>query len=345
MYPFFELKDFNSFAISAKAKTISTAESIKFLYQQCLYAKNNQLPSLILGEGSNVLFTEDFDGMVILNRIKGIHISNQFKYWHVYAASGENWHHFIEFLMNNKIYGAENLALIPGCVGSAPIQNIGAYGLELKDLCEYVNVLELSTGYILKIQAKSCRFSYRDSIFKHEYQRTHVIIGVGFKFAKQWSPRLTYDELALFNPKTVTPQQIFDFVCNIRRKKLPDPIITGNAGSFFKNPVISKNKAEKIKKIYPKYFPQYHQVNSGVKLAAGALIDQCGLKGFKIGDAAVHMHQASIIINQNRATGSDVVKLAKHVSQTVAKYFNVVLEPEVRFIDRYGEMNPMDCML
>lgn len=340
----FELKSFNSFAIEAKAKSVCTAKSVESLYQQWLEATNQKLPTLILGGGSNVLFIEDFDGVVILNRIKGIDIIDTPEYWHVYAGAGENWHQFVEFLMGKKIYGAENLALIPGYIGSAPVQNIGAYGLELKDFCEYVDVLELTTGDTVKIQAKECHFGYRDSIFKHEYQHTHVIVGVSFKFSKQWSPMLTYGDLVFLDPKSVTPQQIFDSVCYTRRKKLPDPAITGNAGSFFKNPVISADKAQQIKQSYPTC-PQYIQIDGRMKLAAGWLIDQCGLKGYELGDAAVHAHQALVLINKKQATGSDVVKLAKYVSQTVAKHLGIVLEPEVRFIGRHCEINPMDCIL
>lgn len=338
------LKAFNSFAIEAKARSIYIAESVESLYQQWLNAKNQQLPTLVLGEGSNVLFVEDFDGIVILNRIKGIDISDTSEYWYVHAASGENWHQFISFLIDNGIYGAENLALIPGCVGSAPIQNIGAYGIELKELCDYVDVLELTTGIQSRVQAEDCHFGYRDSIFKHEYQHTHVIIGVGFKLSKQWAPKLTYGDLSLLDKETVTPHQVFESICHTRQTKLPNPEVTGNAGSFFKNPIVSQETAKYLLQNYPNC-PQYPQTDGSVKLAAGWLIDQCGLKGYELGGAAVHTKQALVLINKNQATGTDIVNLAKHIHQTVAERFGVALEPEVRFIGKYGEINSMDCIL
>ncbi|ELX8381219.1 UDP-N-acetylmuramate dehydrogenase [Providencia vermicola] len=344
MNPSLELKPFNSFGIDATAKSICIAESAEAIYQQWLEAKKQQLPVLILGGGSNVLFIDNFDGVVILNRIKGINVTETADDWQVYSAAGENWHQFIEYLMNNGINGAENLALIPGCVGSAPIQNIGAYGVELKDICEYVDMLHLITGETVRIQAEECRFGYRDSIFKHEYQDDYIIIGVGFKLSKQWTPKLTYGDLALLDPETVTPQQVFDSVCNTRKMKLPDPAITGNAGSFFKNPIISADKAQQIKQLYPTC-PQYLQEDGSVKVAAGWLIDQCGLKGYELGGAAVHTRQALVIINKNQATGNDVVNLARHISQTVHSHFGIMLEPEVRFIGKNGEINPMDCIL
>ncbi|EKT52894.1 UDP-N-acetylmuramate dehydrogenase [Providencia burhodogranariea] len=344
MNSFLELKPFNTFAIEAKAKSVCIAESVKSLYQQWLEAKNHQLPVLILGGGSNVLFIEDFDGVVILNRIKGVEVVETAEYWYINAAAGENWHQFINLLMSKGIYGVENLALIPGYVGSAPIQNIGAYGLELKDICEYVDILSLDTGDVIRVQAKECRFSYRDSIFKHEYQHTHIIVSVGFKLSKQWSPRLTYGDLTQLDPATVTPQQVFNLVCNTRSKKLPDPMIIGNVGSFFKNPIISEEKALRIKQNHS-MCPQYPQEDGTVKLAAGWLIEQCGLKGYELGGAAVHTEQALVLINKNQATGRDVVNLARYVSQTVYEHFDIWLEPEVRFIGKHGEINPMDCIL
>lgn len=339
-----ELKQFNSFALEAKAKSICLAGSAELIYQQWCDARKQQLPVLILGGGSNVLFIEDFDGAIILNRIVGISVTEQPGFWHVYAGAGENWHQLIGSLLNQGIYGAENLALIPGCVGSAPIQNIGAYGVELKDLCEYVDTLDLTTGNTSRLLAEECRFGYRDSIFKHEYQNTYVIVGVGLKLSKQWSPKLTYGDLALLDPQTVTPQQVFNSVCNTRRMKLPDPSVTGNAGSFFKNPIISADKAQQLKQQYPSC-PQYFQDDGSIKVAAGWLIDQCGLKGYELGGAAVHTKQALVLINKNHATGCDIVNLAKYVSQTVHGRFGIMLEPEVRFIGKRGEINPMDCIL
>ncbi|HHR5902697.1 TPA: UDP-N-acetylmuramate dehydrogenase [Providencia alcalifaciens] len=338
-----ELKPFNSFGIDAKALNVNIVESADALYQQWIKAKNDNLPTLLLGGGSNVLFIDDFDGEVIVNRIKGVEITESISTWHVHAYAGENWHQLLETLLQKGIYGAENLALIPGCVGSAPIQNIGAYGLELKDICEYVDILCLDSGLTTRIPAAECCFGYRDSIFKHEYQHSHAIISVGLIFSKQWSPKLAYGDLAKLDASTVTPIEVFDTVCATRRSKLPDPAVTGNAGSFFKNPVVTSALAEKIKANYPNC-PQYAQPDGSVKLAAGWLIDQCGLKGYQLGGAAVHTQQALVLINKHNARGKDIVELAKYVSNTVAQRFDIFLEPEVRFIGRQGELNAVDCI-
>ncbi|EJD6673487.1 TPA: UDP-N-acetylmuramate dehydrogenase [Providencia rettgeri] len=341
MNPTSELKPFNSFGIDAKALSVFIVENKQSLHQQWLKAKSDNLPVLLLGGGSNVLFVEDFDGIVIINQLKGIEIAECGDYWHVHVQAGENWHQLLETLLQKGVYGAENLALIPGCAGSAPIQNIGAYGVELKDICDYVDILSLETNQETRITASECQFGYRDSIFKHKYQYGYAIVSIGLKFAKMWEPKLTYGDLAQFNPETVTPKQVFDAVCQTRRNKLPDPKITGNAGSFFKNPVVSAEQAAKIKQQNPSC-PQYIQDDGSVKLAAGWLIDQCGLKGHEIGGAAVHTQQALVLINKHQATGMDVVNLAKYVSQSVAKRFGIILEPEVRFIGRHGEVNAMD---
>lgn len=239
--------------------------------------------------------------------------------------------------------GLENLALIPGCVGSSPIQNIGAYGVELQRVCEYVDCVELSTGKHLRVNAAECRFGYRDSIFKHEYQDRFAIVAVGLRLPKQWQPVLTYGDLTRLDPTTVTPQQVFDSVCHMRTTKLPDPKVNGNAGSFFKNPVVTGNIAQELLAKFPTA-PHYPQADGSVKLAAGWLIDQCQLKGMRIGGAAVHQQQALVLINADNATSQDVVQLAHHVRQKVGEKFNVWLEPEVRFIGPQGEMNAVEII-
>ena len=244
---------------------------------------------------------------------------------------GENWHQLVEWSLSQGIDGLENLALIPGCAGSAPIQNIGAYGVEFKDVCDYVDVLNLNTGEQFRLQANECEFGYRESIFKHRYAQGYVITAVGLKLAKNWQPILKYGSLVNFDPQTVTAKQVFDEVCHIRRSKLPDPKEFGNAGSFFKNPVVSAEQFAKIQK-QVENLPHFPQLDGSVKLAAGWLIDQCHLKGFQIGGAAVHQQQALVLINKGNATGQDVVKLAHHIRQTVADKFGVYLQPEVRFM-------------
>nr|WP_314268225.1 UDP-N-acetylmuramate dehydrogenase [uncultured Moellerella sp.] len=333
-----ELKPINTFGISARAHALFCADSVTSLHALWLEAQANNEPVLLLGAGSNVLFTDNFHGMIILNRIKGINIKETATDWHIYAGAGENWHQLIEYLIDNSVYGLENLALIPGCVGSAPIQNIGAYGVELKDVCEYVEVMALNSGEIIRFTAADCQFGYRDSIFKHQYRDGYVIVGVGLKLAKAWKPILTYGDLSRFDINTVTAQDIFNSVCATRRAKLPDPADIGNAGSFFKNPLVTAALAEQIYEQYP-LCPQYAQPDGQIKLAAGWLIDHCGLKGEQVGGAAVHTKQALVLINKDNATGQDVIALAAKIRECVQERFNVLLEPEVRFIGTNGEID------
>lgn len=234
--------------------------------------------------------------------------------------------------------GLENLALIPGVAGSAPIQNIGAYGVEFERVCDFVNVLNLHTGEHITLSKAECHFGYRESVFKHQYRDEFAIISIGIKLPKIWQPVLSYGSLTQFDPSTVTPKQIFEEVCSVRSSKLPNPDEFGNAGSFFKNPIVSAEQFDKIKAKFPT-IPNYPQADGRVKLAAGWLIDQAGLKGFQVGGAAVHTQQALVLINKEHATGTDVVKLAKAVRYQVRETFGVEIQPEVRFMGKTGEIN------
>lgn len=285
-----------------------------------------------------MLFLEDFDGTVFINQLKGIthRMDSQFHYLHV--AGGENWHALVEWTLAHEIGGLENLALIPGVAGSAPIQNIGAYGVEFERVCDYVDILNLTTGETARLSQAECQFGYRDSIFKHQYREDYAIVAVGLKLAKAWQPVLSYGSLTQFDPKTVTPKQIFEEVCAVRRAKLPNPDEFGNAGSFFKNPVVDFANFERIQTACPT-IPHYPQADGSVKLPAGWLIDQAKLKGFQIGGAAVHTQQALVLINKENATGADVVALATEVRRRVREQFGVELHPEVRFIGRNGEVD------
>ncbi|MFD1803832.1 UDP-N-acetylmuramate dehydrogenase [Mixta tenebrionis] len=341
--PEFSLKSLHTFAIETTAYKIVIAESpadILIAWREC---QQHNLPFLLLGEGSNVLFLRKFSGIVVINRIKGIAVTESENHWHLQVGAGENWHSLVTYTLRQGITGLENLALIPGCVGSAPIQNIGAYGVELKDVCEWVEVLELDSGNITRLTAAQCQFGYRDSIFKHQMQHGHAIIAVGFILPKTWRPVLSYGELARLDIATVTPQQIFEAVCRMRRSKLPDPALTGNAGSFFKNPVIGAEQAAHLLALFPQA-PHYPQANGEVKLAAGWLIDQCQLKGYCVGGAAVHQQQALVLINSNNASAEDIVALAHDVRLRVGEKFNVWLEPEVRFIGASGEENAVEVI-
>ncbi|WP_113628140.1 UDP-N-acetylmuramate dehydrogenase [Pectobacterium peruviense] len=337
------LKSYNSFSLSVSASCITVADTQDKLIEEWRVASASQEPVLLLGEGSNVLFLEDFLGTILLNRIKGIDIRETSDGWYLHVGAGENWHQLVEYTLKHGIVGLENLALIPGCVGSAPIQNIGAYGIELQHVCDYVELLDLTEGKTMRLTAEECQFGYRESIFKHHYRSRFAITAVGLFLKKEWNPILNYGDLAKLNPETVTPQQVFDSVCHMRQSKLPDPVVTGNAGSFFKNPIITQQDAECILREYPNA-PQYLQADGNVKLAAGWLIDQCKLKGFQLGGAAVHEKQALVLINKNNAKSSDIVELARYVRDRVAEKFSIQLEPEVRFIAARGEVNAIEVL-
>lgn len=337
------LKNCHTFALPVSTAHLVIAENIEIMLKTWLKAQKRQEPLLILGEGSNVLFLEDFAGTVMINELKGIEIKEQQDSWHIHVRAGENWHNLVEMMLEREIPGLENLALIPGLVGSAPIQNIGAYGIEFKQVCEYVDLLDLNTGEINRMSTERCEFGYRESIFKHEFKIGYVIVGIGLRLSKQWCPQLKYGDLTKLDPQGVTPQQIFDAVCTMRRNKLPDPRITGNAGSFFKNPQVSGEKARDLMTRYPS-IPCYPQPNGEMKLAAGWLIEQCSLKGCQIGGAMVHRQQALVLINTGNASSQDVVALAKHVRNTVAEKFDIWLEPEVRFIGAKGEVEAVEVL-
>ncbi|QUY46782.1 UDP-N-acetylmuramate dehydrogenase [Serratia plymuthica] len=337
------LKTHNTFALPVNTAHLVIADTIELMIKVWQKTQKRQEPLLVLGEGSNVLFLEDFAGTVMINQFKGIDIREDKDAWYLHVGAGENWHGLVCSTLDKGIPGLENLALIPGLVGSAPIQNIGAYGIELKSVCNYVDLLDFNTGAIDRIPTSECGFGYRESIFKHHFQIGHIIVGVGLRLSKQWSPMLNYGDLTKMDPETVTPRQIFDSVCAMRRSKLPDPAVTGNAGSFFKNPLVSEEKGAELVALYPD-MPHYPQRDGQVKLAAGWLIDQCELKGYQIGGAAVHRQQALVLVNLNDASSQDVVALARHVRNTVAKKFDVWLEPEVRFIGATGERNALEVL-
>lgn len=339
----YSLKPWNTFGIDAYANRISVAESAEALCQCWQQSTQQNEPVLLLGEGSNVLFLQDFAGQVLINRIKGISITETAEAWLLHVGAGENWHQLVKTTLDKGLAGLENLAMIPGCVGSAPIQNIGAYGVELEQVCEYVDIVSLNDGTYQRLTVAECKFGYRDSIFKHRYRAGYAIVAVGFRLKKNWQPILSYGDLRNLDPLAVTARQVFDAVCQMRRSKLPAPEIIGNAGSFFKNPLVSAELAARLRNQYPD-IPQYLQESGEVKLAAGWLIDRCSLKGFCLGGAAVHEKQALVLINKGTASGQDIVDLARTVRQRVAEKFNVWLEPEVRFIVAQGETDAVEAI-
>lgn len=333
------LKSYTTFGIDAYAKEFVSVTSIDEL-KTALQVKCES--RLILGGGSNLLFCDDFDGLVIHIAIKGIEIHDSDEAVSCYVGAGENWHDFVKWSIEHAAPGLENLALIPGVVGAAPVQNIGAYGVEIKDVCEYVEYMDTETLEITRLDAVDCEFGYRDSIFKHALHEKAVITHVGFKLSKPWTKKVNYGPLAALAENT-TPLDIFNAVCETRMSKLPDPNKLGNAGSFFKNPVISETLFQAILTQHPQ-IPHYPN-GEDIKLAAGWLIDQCNLKGEMIGHAQVHLQQALVIVNTGGATAKDVYQLAHHVQQCVKDKFNVMLEHEVRFIGKHKETTLAEVIL
>lgn len=332
------LQSFHTFAIPAHAKKILEITSIPQLKQVWNECQQENLPVLFLGQGSNVLFVEDFAGAVLINRLLGIQHEEDQHFHYLHVNGGEVWHDLVQWSIEQGIYGLENLALIPGCAGSAPIQNIGAYGVEFKDVCDYVELLNLASGEQFRLTNIECEFGYRESVFKHKYAQGCVVTAVGLKLAKDWKPVLKYGNLANLDKSAVSSEDIFSEICAVRQSKLPDPKQFGNAGSFFKNPVVSAQQFERLQQEYAT-IPHFPQADGSIKLAAGWLIDQCNLKGYQIGGAAVHQQQALVLINKGNATASDVVELAHHIYHLVALRFDIQLQPEVRFIGRYGEVD------
>ncbi len=256
----------------------------------------------------------------------------QFHYLHV--SGGEDWPELVNWSIEHDIAGLENLALIPGCVGSAPIQNIGAYGIEFKDVCDYVDYLCLESLEVKRLTKGECEFAYRDSVFKHSLYSKAIIVSVGLKLSKNWVPNINYGSLKELG-ENASAQEIYQRVCEIRSDKLPDPQEMGNAGSFFKNPVIIEQHFDLLKSFYPDIVA--YPVEDGVKLAAGWLIEQAGLKGLMHGGAQVHPNQSLVLINKNNATAQDVIELAGIVRTKVLETYGVLLEHEVRFIGRDKE--------
>ncbi|NEX75227.1 UDP-N-acetylmuramate dehydrogenase [Aeromonas rivipollensis] len=333
--PHAPLAALNTLGLEAHCLWLAEVAQLDDLCQLRANSELNALPRLVLGGGSNILFCNDFAGLVVLNRMKGIALQDDDSHWLLHVAAGEEWHQLVCHALQQGWHGLENLALIPGTVGAAPVQNIGAYGVELARFCAYVEAFNWQSGEVERIAAADCQFGYRDSIFKHDYQDTHFITAVGLRLPKVWQPVIGYGPLAALGEHPGA-QAIFDTVCATRMAKLPDPAVLGNAGSFFKNPVVPTSVADALKGQYPQ-MPCYPAGEGQAKLAAGWLIDQCGLKGFAIGRAAVHQEQALVLVNLGGASAMELIALAAHVRDSVEHKFGVVLEHEVRFMGLTGE--------
>src|SRR5690606_32038490 len=289
----------------------------------------------VLGGGSNLILRERLSRPVVHNLLKGIRLIEETpEAFIVEAAGGEVWHDFVGTCIGNGWYGLENLALIPGTVGACPVQNIGAYGVEVMDRIDSVYAWDLALGQPRCFTAQECAFSYRDSLFKKPAGQGYLITAVRFRLPRQWAPVTTYPDLKN-DPElaqNTTPQKIFDAVCRIRQAKLPDPAKIGNAGSFFKNPIVSAAKQSQLKTDYPALV-SYPQADGSYKLAAGWMIEQCGWKGRSLGPVGMHDRQALVLVNHGGATATDVLALAGAVVESVRQKFGVTLEREPVLFD------------
>ncbi len=330
------LKALNTFGLDVKCRRLTQATStliiLDFLEEN--YSKGSEY--LVLGGGSNVLFTGDFDGDVLLMENKGIAIYPEpDDFVLVKCGAGEVWDDLVSFTIDNGLGGLENLVMIPGRVGASPIQNIGAYGVEMKDHFFQLEAIERSSGNRVIFGWNDCRFGYRDSVFKNEFRNRFIIENVTFRLSRNTQVNTSYGainaELQRMNVRHPSTKNIANAVRNIRSSRLPDPEELGNAGSFFKNPVVSDKFYEGLKEAY-KEVPGYRLEGKQIKLAAGWMIEQCGWKGYREGDAGVHKKQALVLVNYGGATGRDILALSEKIRGSVMEKFGVELEREVQII-------------
>ncbi|MEM8527563.1 MAG: UDP-N-acetylmuramate dehydrogenase [Bacteroidota bacterium] len=332
----FSLKEYNTFGIDVVAASFVAIHSVEEL-QQILLKNNDSEKIMILGGGSNMLLTKDLDRLVVHNQIKGFEIVAEEKDHSIVAVGGgENWHEFVLMCVENDLGGVENLSLIPGTVGAAPIQNIGAYGVELKDVFERLEAVELSTGKVYTFDKTACQFGYRDSVFKRDLKGKFCITKVYFRLSKQQHQLNTsYGAIAqVLDDKNINSpsiKDISDAVIEIRQSKLPDPKVLGNSGSFFKNPEIPLAQFEDLQQRFPEIV-HYSLPNGKVKVPAGWLIEQCGWKGKRIGNTGAYEKQALVLVNYGGATGEEVFLLAKEIAASVKSKFGITITPEVNVL-------------
>ncbi|MEA1786866.1 UDP-N-acetylmuramate dehydrogenase [Arenibacter sp. GZD96] len=329
------LKTYNTFGIAVKARyfcEVTTIAELKNVLQRTDFPE-----ILILGGGSNMLLTQDLEALVIYVNLKGIRVLHEDDDTVIVEVmAGENWHQMVVWTLDQGYGGLENLSLIPGNTGTAPIQNIGAYGVELKDVFERCEAMEQNTQVIHQFSKEACKFDYRDSYFKNEGKGKYVIVSVRLKLTKKnHAINTTYgaieSHLAQQNIRRATPKAISNAVIAIRQSKLPDPSEIGNSGSFFKNPVINATSFHHLKATYPD-IPYYKISDSTYKIPAGWLIERCGYKGKRFGDAGVHAHQALVLVNYGNASGQDILHLAQRIISDVQSRFQITIEPEVNII-------------
>ncbi len=330
----------NSFGIVARAQTLVRVRESADVMAVLADPDLGPAPKFVLGGGSNIVLTGDVRPVVLKVELAGRRlVAETPKAWIVEAGAGENWHDFVTWTLDQGWPGLENLALIPGTVGAAPVQNIGAYGVELQDRFDSLDAIDLETGRLFTLDAAQCAFGYRDSVFKHASSGPNglglagraLILRVRFALPRPWKPVLGYLDLERKRAETgiaaPSARQVFDWVCAIRRAKLPDPAVIGNAGSFFKNPTVTPEQCADIIARDPKVV-HYPMPDGSMKLAAGWLIDACGWKGKSVGNAGVYEKQALVLVNRGGATGGEVVTLAKAIQTSVYERFGIRLEPE-----------------
>lgn len=330
----YSLKEKNTFALDAKAKLFAAPKSIDGLKKLLQNEELKKEALFVLGGGSNVLFLNDFDGLVIQPLLFGKEIVAQDEsHVLVQAKAAEDWDGFVEWTVNQGFGGLENLSLIPGSVGACPVQNIGAYGVEAGDVIEKVEAIEIETGKLHSFKKEECEFAYRNSIFKNRLKGKYIITSVYFSLSKKPAFKINYGAVKQELEKMggLSLQSVRQAVINIRKSKLPEPEECPNAGSFFKNPMVSKDHLEQLQIKFPDIV-SYKVDESNYKLAAGWMIDKLGWKGESHGSAAVHDKQALVLVNKNNASGAEIIELAKKIQQSVVDTFNVELEMEVNVV-------------
>jgi len=331
------LKPYNTFGIEANASQFVELQTLEEVQVLCQTFNLTDRKLLILGGGSNILLTKDFDGMAIKINLKGIEIvkENDEEVW-VQAMAGESWHSFVTHCVEKNWGGVENLSLIPGCVGAAPMQNIGAYGTEIKAVFSSLKAVEIATGEMVEFNNEACEFGYRESVFKNKYKGKYIIVSVIFKLNKKPILNVSYGAIQdVLNEKGITSptiQDISNAVIAIRQSKLPNPAELGNAGSFFKNPEIPAEQYQRLKNEFPE-IPGYPAPNNQVKVPAGWLIEQCQWKGKIVGNTGAHKNQALVLVNYGNATGNEILNLAKQIQDSVYNQFKINISPEVNLID------------
>lgn len=330
------LASLNTFGVDVQAKWFAQVTSVTELQELLASPQWQNFPRLILGGGSNILFTKDYDGLVIHNLLRGEQLLDQDAdhIW-IRVGAGENWHELVQFVIDRGWGGIENLSLIPGYVGAAPIQNIGAYGVELSDVLWSIEAVNIETGRLVKLTAAECAFGYRDSIFKRKLKDQFVIVSVTLRLNLQHSINASYPALAAkleeMGIEEPTIREVSKAVIEIRQSKLPDPNKIGNAGSFFKNPVISRTDFDRIKEKYPDV-PSYALEDDTNKVPAAWLIEQCGWKGKKVGRVGMHEKQSLVLVNYGGANGQELAQHAMDVKKSVADQFSIELQAEVRIV-------------